>query len=210
MKRMISLALACAFSFLAVSNAHALVNVTAVGVGNYMGASASVLTSTMPITGKLTWGGGALFGFKLNPFLTLEAGGLFAPRKSSIDFSILDASLPSATKSYNAIQIPALLRVTAIPLLSFGAGMYYSVGMGSVTSEVTGSAPSTQTFAEARLKSSDYGLVGSVAFRLPLAPMFGFVVDGRFNYGLANLATDAGVSLKAREAQVLAGLNFNL
>ncbi len=199
MKSMKSLSLVVFAALAAVAfaqPAQAMVNVSAVGSYNLTNTKED--PSNPLITVGHGFGGGALVSFPLMTAFEIETGALYTPFVTHIGAAPVEANLKQ-----NYIVVPVLARFTLLPIVSFGAGISYGVKTGDVTSDNSlVSAPGT-------LKNN-VGLTGSVAIRLPLAPMFGFLVDTRYTFGLTDQSSTAGTTDKFNQLQVLAGLNFKL
>ncbi|MGK5086364.1 outer membrane beta-barrel protein [Bdellovibrionota bacterium FG-2] len=175
-------------------------------------------TNSTPTPATFTFGAGnsyalgAFFDYGLATGIGMEIGAFLANRKltASTTLTINGVSQTfSGDMSYNTYQFPLLLRFTALPFLSFGAGGYYAMGTGNVTETVGGvPLPVPATFAEVGLKTSDYGLEGNARFRLPILPLFGLIVDARYLYGLADTSASPDVKLNTRDFQALAGIQF--
>jgi hypothetical protein len=118
------------------------------------------------------------------PLINLEVDALYDNRS----LSVLGTSFSSP-----AIQIPVLARFSVIPLiLDFGIGPYASFNVGT---------------NDLGYKSPDIGIVGSVRLIVP-TPGIHLVVDGRYNFGIANLSQVALTSVHTREVQILAGIDI--
>lgn len=143
---------------------------------------------------SISWGNTTTFGFGLllsgeaNPFVNIEAGLLYLPRR--YEEQIVERSL-------DTLEVPVVLRFSALPVLSFAAGGYFARVVN---------ANATETF----LDQNDYGIVGSVAIRVPVAPTLGVLLDVRYLHGIANLDKRAPNELERRDFQILAGLNFSI
>lgn len=177
-----------------------------VGATNFTSPSINFGGSTATgYTAKAAFGGGALLGFGLLPGLELELGGLYLGRHYTYPISS-----GMAEDSFNAIEVPILLRITALKYITIGGGGYYARPTGQETYTVTPTGGSGQATTSSALDTfkPDFGAVGSVQLRLPLNFAANFLIDGRYAYGLTNASKIAGETLKFREAQALFGLNF--
>lgn len=85
-----------------------------------------------------------------------------------------------------ALQIPALIRFTALPLLDFGGGLYYAL-------------PEDQ--------GSDIGFRLSARLKIPLTPITDLVLDGNYDHGLSDLDSSAR-SVKHRSYGLLTGISL--
>ncbi len=160
---------------------------------NFWSPSASSNSGTITTTTGNNLAAGAYVQKSFNPLFDVELGLMYLKKKA--DLTLLGTT---SSSSYNAIQIPLILRTGFIP------GNFFNVGAGAYYETVSGSTSSGQ-------KSSDYGLVGSAQVRFPLAPLTKFILDARYLMGLSEQSTDtANLSLKNRGVQVLAGLSFGI
>lgn len=125
------------------------------------------------------YGGGALLDLGLGSSFSVELGGLYVQRNTAAD-------------STSAIEVPVLLRYHVFRFLSLGAGMYWA----------------SQSAAPADLQNYDFGLAGSLALSCPIFQGVALMADGRYLYGLYNVAAIG--SSNYRDIQVLAGIRFEL
>ncbi|MGK5089751.1 outer membrane beta-barrel protein [Bdellovibrionota bacterium FG-2] len=165
-------------------------------LGGISRSTPEFVPASLTFKGRNSYGGGALLGIRFKRFFGLEVGGLYVNRKYGDSAGDI---------CFNTLQLPALLRFRLLPMLSFGVGGYYTMGIGNVT---FGTA--TSTFADAALKKSDYGVVGDARLRLPLVPTLGFIVDFRYLYGLGDYSTLSAKNLYLTDVQLFAGLQFGL
>jgi hypothetical protein len=181
-------------------------SVSFVGVGDF--AMPVFSPSQGSLSSKIGYGAGMLIGLPLTYHLSFEFGGLYVTRK----FDQTDLTISSEE---HAIQVPALFRLRFNRFISFGVGGYYAQNVGDITStsDVTG-VPSTNSPASSGYKASDYGLMASVAFHIPLSYTCDLLLDGRYAYGLDNEVSDAALagsnSVKSRDAQAVIGLTFHM
>lgn len=163
--------------------------------GTYGGVPVSNISTSY--SGKLGLGGGLLFTNMLSPRMGFELGGLYITRKTDVTttYTVLGLSQGStSTTTTHYLQIPLLMRVRLTRGISVGAGGYFAEGVGSV---------------DPSIKKSDYGLVGSLGLHFPIDHSTAFLIDGRYNAGLANIDnTGSGADLKYRDFQVLVGFAF--
>jgi len=191
--------LTVAIAMLAAPAAHAL-DLAAVGVLNFHNFTADPEFSNPPDS-KLGFGFGGLATFSFAPMVGLQVGALYVPQKIE----------GSNTVTYNTLQIPVAIRVSPIDLISVGVGGYFAAAMGDKTVvDVDTGAESTATFADDNAEETDIGLLGSVAVKLPVAPLISIVADARYLFGLSEQSTDDTVSIKNRDIQFLVGVNFGL
>ena len=193
-------------SFLALAlcavapSAHAAISVLG-------GATLSSDTSTTGGVAATTtggWGytGGVTYMKGFTPLFGIEVGALYGTQK--VTLGVTGASIEVKSK---ALMIPALVHVTAIPFLDFGAGGYYSTLMGDVDVTTTVGGVSTATVLTPTSKG-DYGALFTAGLSMPLAPMMSLGFEGWYALGLKNKSSTAGDSTKTRE--VLALLRLKL
>jgi hypothetical protein len=147
-----------------------------------------------------SWGFGALLDTPFIPMLfDLEVGALYLPR------SVQQTAVGQAPVNFtlNYLQVPVLLRLVAFPMISVGAGLYWNDALGNGTAN--GVSETT-----AQINGTDFGWVGSIAFRYPLLPAIKLLVDGRYLGGFTNQALQAGATAHFNDFQLLAGLSLGL
>ena len=165
------------------------------GVKAGLGIYAPTLSGSTTSAGNgMIFGGGVDVG--LGPISVL-ADLLYAQRTVSLP---LDTS-----QTLNFLQLPVQAELS-LGLMHFSGGLYYALGLGSVSNSVLGTA-SSKTYAEVGLNRSDMGGVIGVGVGIP-AGLFSVSLDLRYNMGFTNLSTVAGVSYKTRSFDVLAGVMF--
>lgn len=159
---------------------------SAVGALNF-NRGAGAPTGAVGWASGTTFGGGVLLGQTANPFINLEGGFMFMPREYTEGF---------LQYGFSTLEFPVMLRVTALPILSFAAGGYYARVVDHKGTDLI-------------INDNDAGLGLSVAVRFPIAPMIGLLFDGRYMHGLTNL-DKRGTTLNRRDFQILGGLSFSL
>ncbi len=163
----------------------------------------SPVASGSVIATKAAFGLGVLLDKSLVPLFSLESGLLYNAEKYS-STSGGTVTTVQATR----LHIPLMVRFTGMPFLSAGAGLYYENGQGDIDTDVSGTTI-TSTYSGIGLKKEDYGLDFDLRFRMPLTPGVGFVVDGRYQLGLMERATNpSSGSYKSKAIQVLAGVSL--
>ncbi len=118
----------------------------------------------------------------------------------------------SAKLSYLEIPVMAQLSLLGFRL---AAGGYYGVGLGNLTScngtactSVAHTASNiTVGTATLNFNKNDMGLMFGAGYALPI-PMLTVAVDLRFRLGLSNIADVAGVNVKWRGVDIVAGVLF--
>lgn len=161
-----------------------------VELGLVLGMALSSNTNSEPIGLKsatqLGFGAGLMFNFNLSPFLSLESGLHYAPRKLSFDAGVVER-----TETYQTLEFPLLARLWLGRIVSFGVGGYTSLGIGDIHTRIL--AQNAEIFSgdssydTNQLKSVDYGLMGSLQFRVPVSDDVSLLFDSRFNFGLRDL-----------------------
>lgn len=149
---------------------------------------------------KLGFGGGMLMEFDAAPMVGFETGALYVART-------FEQGSPAQTYNYNYLMIPALLRVTALDFLTFGAGGYYAAAMGDVKY-----AGASTSWNAANAKKSDYGVTGALGLLFDVGPLTALRIEGRYNHGLMNIEKNStnGSTSKWREILFIAGLTFGM
>lgn len=156
--------------------------------------------------GRLGLGFGGLVDFSLFPGFQLQTGALLLNN----NYQTLVVNVPNANFGISSLHIPVMVRFSGLPIVSFGAGLYYGMFMGNVsrTDPTSGALVSETTLEAAGISSSDLGGIVSVGLDFPLA-VISLYVDGRYYFGLKNLYTAATTdTLKSSGVLVLAGLKF--
>ena len=153
-----------------------------------------------------SFGFGALIDFGGNPLVGFELGALYIPRR-------FNTSTSGTSETLTMLEFPLMVRFY-FPFVSFGAGAYYARGIGNVSSSTNGVANPDETYSDAGISQDDYGLTGSIALDIPVAPAISLVADARVLYAIANLSalssTTPTDSLMLWDFQVLAGIKFEL
>lgn len=145
------------------------------------------------------FGGGAQVEFGFGPVAGLEIGGVYLSRK-------MGTSAASTTFTY--IQIPVQVRYWIGKYFGLGVGGYYAIPIG----DIKNSDGTTATYAASGFKKSDFGLIGSVGFNIPLSASAALFAEGRYALGLADqLATSVpGITVKWNDIQALVGFRFGM
>ncbi|MBI3544954.1 MAG: outer membrane beta-barrel protein [Deltaproteobacteria bacterium] len=169
--------------------------------------SGPVVNNTNSYTAKLGYGGGAELGFMLGGGFGLDFGALYVQRK----FDTVPAAAPGMTieSTQTGIEIPIIARFWLANVISIGGGAYYMSYMGDIARTTTTggvSSASNVSYSEAAQSKSDVGLVASIRLDVPLGIMTGFVLDGRYEYGLKNNSTSGDA--KFRDMTGIVGIRF--
>jgi hypothetical protein len=166
-------------------------------------ANISTSTSSTSTSSKFGLGLGAMVEFPLMPLLRLEVDALLVTQSYT-------ALGTDTTHKY--LQVPVLLRLTALPIINVGVGAFYAAGLGSISTTPSGSTVSVdRDYSVAGLKKSDFGIMASVAADWSVAPLIALFADIRYQIGLMNLvevpgATDS--SFKFNVLSLYAGVKF--
>jgi len=200
------LALVISVVLVSFNSAHAFELKPVVGIN--LGSS-----KVSPEAASTTYGGrnglllGALMEVGLIPGLfALEFGALRVPYGSSA-VTTSGASITTVEASWSVIQLPLVLRMTALPIVSFGAGPYMGFALGQVSTTISGTGLTT-TSSDSDLTSAaktDFGALLSCAAKFPLLPLVDFLFDARLLVGFKNLTDAAGSSVKINHIQMMAG-----
>jgi membrane-associated protease RseP (regulator of RpoE activity) len=183
------------------------------GVGLKGGLSWSSLaqSSTEPIPfsfGKLPYYvGGVFFDIGLG-FVSIQPEILYVRMGGQYEVDELN----SLEIRHQYIQAPLLLRFNVIPagpirpfICAGGYGAYLIKSEGVM--EIDGTAEKTDITED--YQRFDYGVVGGAGILFKLG-IVGLSIEGRYNYGLANIlkAPAAGESMKNRSLMALVGIKF--
>ena len=204
-----------AVSFLAAADAGAT-SVKLMGAGNllsnHMTPTPAAGFTIASSKGKFSFGGGASIVFG-GPSFGVEVGGNYLTSEGTVTFGGLASG--DASIKYSYVQIPLLLRMNLGRVLSVGVGGYYNKHIGKISAtDATGTyeleygAPATGG-GGVPMKGSSYGLLGSLGFDIPIGASAGLIIDGRYAYGLAEVAVDTTqYSWKPSDIQAFVGLRF--
>jgi hypothetical protein len=114
----------------------------------------------------------------------------------------------TGSSTFHGLEYPLFLDFHAVPdLLTIGVGPYYTLLLGSVTNS-TSAGSATQTFAQANLNSSDFGLAGKVTLAYPVVPGIHVSATAEYLLGLTNLTTNVGTTANTRQLLLLAGVSM--
>jgi hypothetical protein len=153
---------------------------------------------------------GAFAGLSMLPGFQVESGFMLTPRK----YRATDSTSGVADTTSNQLIIPVLARFTALPLVSVGAGPYYAMGTGQVSTTVTpvgGSAGDpvlTDYDSTGGIKKSGFGLMASARLEIPFLPTISLLADARYLLDLSNRSVDSADTLKFKDLQLLVGASF--
>lgn len=195
MKKLAMVMLSLAFSAQAF-------DLSVVGVANFESARYSNLVGSVDTSGKMGLGFGGLLDFDIGRTMAFETGALLVNRKYSIG---------ATTTSFSRIQLPAMIRITALPIIHFGAGAYLEFSMGDIGIESsTTNTKVNVSYEAANFDSTDFGVVASVGADIPVAPLMSVTVDLRYNLGLKDYDNSIAITRKFSGLQVLGGLKLSL
>ena len=193
MKRLIAIGLSLLFAGTLCQKAQAggasLVEVAGVGTVNFSTPRLSDANGLPPtaISPKMGLGVGALVYFPFFPGFNLETGVLYVSHRSNIT---LVGSTPGQL-GLTSLMVPVMIRFTALPVVSFGAGIYGAKGIGKVSSydPATGNLITELTYAEANTSDFDLGAIVGASLNISLLPMTSILIDLNYYLGLKNLDT---------------------
>ena len=185
----------------------------AAGVGIKGGYSLAKFSLTPAITEVEwqylpSWVAGVYFDFKLG-FVSVQPEILYTRMGAKIEDEVEDFRLEYRL---DYVQVPVLLKLNIVPagpirpfLYGGGYGAYLVKAEGFME---LGTESDTADIIE-DYQRYDYGVVGGggLAFKLPGVSLS---VEGRYNYGLANIIKDPieGEAMKNRSIMVLVGVGF--
>ncbi|MGE4234296.1 MAG: outer membrane beta-barrel protein [Bacteriovoracia bacterium] len=180
-----------------------LVSTTAFGARwNILGGVNMARPDADGFSEHLSYGGGILPEFMLGKMTGLEIGALFMTRKTS--YSLAVETYPGRTEQattsleINAVEVPLVFRFWLARAISIGLGGYYGIAVGDAS--VSTKIGNTSYTSTSPASGSDYGAIGNIRLDIPFGKSFGFVIDGRYLYGLS--------SDKWRVIEGLAGFRF--
>lgn len=159
------------------------------------------------------WGVSGYIGYDFVPILGVELGGGYIVRGTGSNGSV--AGVPfGSTITTPSVFVPFQIGLTPTRFIKVLLGGYYSylVGAVSVQTSVNGivTSQSSGSHAASGMLVHDLGLVGGVRGLLPLLPFLSITAEGRFAYGLTNLATASGSFINFRDLTFLAGLQLTI
>jgi hypothetical protein len=186
-----------------LSHAHAF-EITALGGANFSNPTETNANGKMDWTGNSAFSYGASVTVSLftTPF-DLEAGVFYLASEVAGKVSNVDL-----IRRQHALHLPVLIRYNFDPWVSLALGGYYSSGKGSVE-DVTGGVTSRQTYAAAGLLPDDIGLIFGMKAKIHLSREVSLVIDGRYQHGLRNLASNSAYVYNTRSIQGFTGLGFD-
>jgi hypothetical protein len=204
-KKIIVLAFVAALAAPAAFAETSTFDIGVLGGLNANSSSSSPSSLTEGSKGKFAPTFGVTSTYALTPELGLGVDLLMAKRKQGADGT-------EATQSYTALQLPVTLRYTGIQYFQIGAGPYYSMAMGDITSDNGSGGTATTTFEDANMKKSDFGLAAVARGWYPIAPQWNLVGDLRYLMGLSNqikeVPTGVDASVKSKDFQILVGATY--
>lgn len=182
-----------ALSLIALGSApvHAL---EVIGVGGLNFHSPSVERTGTSVDSATGIALGAYLGWGLFPGFGMETGVISTRRKMTLNVSGVEQK-----SRYAAIEVPLMLRFTALPVLSFGGGIYHARNSRKINGDTE----------DANRKRGEFGTRLNARFTLPLAPLVGFVVEANYLLGLTDIDLDPNSSFKTREIQALVGVSVS-
>jgi hypothetical protein len=133
-------------------------------------------------SGKVAFGGGVTVGYEIDPFLVLEAGPLYLTHSTT-----LEQNNQSAEQTLRFIDFPVLVRFVPISQIAIYAGPYFGIQVNA--------------------NSSDFGFMGGLGYRLPIATTTKLRLDGLYQFGLADLNSNYSTQ-NTRSFVFLAGVMF--
>jgi hypothetical protein len=175
-------------------------------LGGFQTNNVSQTGGVITFNSDLTPSFGAFVKGGLAPGFSLELDVLYSQTKYT------SPDLNGGTDvSFHSWQFPLLVRFTALPLVSFGAGIQFEKATGQLTI-ASGGVSQDVDFASNDFGTTNWSLPLVAGFHLPLAPAIDFLVDLRYLIGLTNLETNGSgnSSTKISHFQALAGVSLSL
>lgn len=163
--------------------------------------------------GSLGWTGNVATGFGLLTAISIldtsfdfEFGAVYMKQISTRD----NAGTPQVQDTHN-LHLPFLFRFNFDERIGLGFGGYAGIASGSVTNTQGGST-SLLTYNSVGIHDRDFGLLFSARASLKIVPQLYFIVDGRYQHGLSNLANTPpgmpGDVYNTRSMQAYLGLSY--
>jgi hypothetical protein len=184
----------------------------AFGIAGVVGGDLSTLSISPASSGivsgsKFGFGIGALASMDVFPGFEAELGALYMARSVSQTLSTLETDITA-----NSLIIPLQLRFTALPFISFGAGVYFADNLSFSSSSGTVGGTFTSNATTTGFSSTDFGALVSARFRMPILPTIGAFLDARYLIGLANEQSPSvsGQSYHINGLELLAGVGFSI
>lgn len=163
-----------------------------IGVGGLNFHSPSVDKSGTSSDSGTGLAAGVYLGWDLFPGFGMETGAIIARRKMTLNVSGAEQKV-----HYGSIEVPLMLRFTALPVLSVGGGLYHARNNRKTNSGAD----------DAGRKKGEFGTRLNARFTLPLLPLFGFVIEANYLLGLTDIDLDPNSSIKTREIQGMVGVS---
>jgi len=185
----------------AATSAMAAPKFSIVGAGDFSMASYKDLadptdpstTLTAKTTGRAKYGAGLLVEFPLSPRVGFELGALYLTRQYALTYKLalvadptLASEQPIGSLRHGFIQVPAMFKFHLGRVFALGLGGYFANNIGQVTRINNAGEEEKGSYADARLKRTDYGLSAGLGVAIPMGSSVAFLIDGRYNMGLAN------------------------
>jgi hypothetical protein len=158
--------------------------------------------SSEKVKGKFGFGGGLTLELPVVSALSFETDLLFLSHKFSRDTADFFGTNVSSTVTSGYMHIPVILRYHLLPILSVGAGAYYSRIIKNWTASASGLGNVSANYGK-----NDSGWLVVAGVDIPLGGI-DLAVDARFARSLSNAARNSGDTLKFAELQALAGVKF--
>lgn len=158
-------------------------------------------------TGDVATGFGLLTSYHLfESRFDLEIGAIYMNQTSERELSGSTLKQDS-----HHLHIPLLIRFNFDEKMAIGFGGYASIANGSITTLQNGNSTDA-TYNAAGIHNRDFGLLFSARASLMIIPQFYFIVDGRYQHGLSNLANIPpgvpGDIFNTRSMQAYLGLSY--
>ena len=150
--------------------------------------------------------GGAALELGLAPGVGIEIGGTYLEREVEYSYES-DEGLLTTHLFSQWVQIPLLLRVWVLELVTLGAGVYYAYPSGNAKVVDDGGTTLSVPPADANLGNQDIGLMAAFGFHVPIAFLLKVFTEFRMDQSIVNVG-EKGVYSKFKDTQFLLGLRI--
>lgn len=177
--------------------------IVASGVAQRLNYSEVPAGQTIGTEGRLSYGVGLLRGVPLGQTVSAEFGLFYQERTSRVFTTFSSGSSTDVRWKFTSLDIPVQIRAYFYrELFSFGGGLIFSQGMGSVST-----SSSSVTYDSIGIKKTNFQLVGGLSYQ----PKFGnkilmFGLQG--TYGLSDLNTLGTGAINTTGLQFLLGFGI--
>jgi opacity protein-like surface antigen len=156
------------------------------------------------VDGKTSYGGGVTLEQRFSPRLSLEEDLLYLNRSFSRKTADFFGTDVNSTVTSGYLHVPVMVRFRPIPILSLGAGGYYSRTISTWTVSAEGFGSRTADYGK-----DDFGYTVAAGAGVPMAKNLSVVADLRYSRSLTDNARDSNDDLKFSDIRFLAGIRFD-